>query len=143
MARVQNKTMKKIIITLILVANTVFAIDIHEFKTEQQRLDYQQLTEELRCLVCQNQNIADSDAGLAKDLRNEVAKMVQQDMSQTEITDYLVERYGDFVRYNPPMRADTMALWAMPLLVLFIAGFIVIRTIKKNATSTHTNESDS
>ncbi len=135
--------MKKIIITLILIANTVFAIDIHEFKTEQQRLDYQQLTEELRCLVCQNQNIADSDAGLAKDLRNEVAKMVQQDMSQSEITDYLVERYGDFVRYNPPMRADTIVLWAMPLLVLLIAGFIVIRTIKKNTTSTHTNESDS
>ncbi len=141
MTRVKNKTMKKIIITLILIANTVFAIDIHEFKTEQQRLDYQQLTEELRCLVCQNQNIADSDAGLAKDLRNEVAKMVQQDMSQTEITDYLVERYGDFVRYNPPMRADTIVLWAMPLLILLLAGFIVIRTIKKNANNT-SNESD-
>ena len=142
MTRVQNKTMKKILFTLLLLANTVFAIDIHEFKTEQQRLDYQQLTEELRCLVCQNQNIADSDAGLAKDLRNEVAKMVQKGMSQTEITDYLVERYGDFVRYNPPMRADTIVLWAMPLLILLIAGFIVIRTIKKNANNTTTNESE-
>ena len=134
--------MKKILFTLLLLANTVFAIDIHEFKTEQQRLDYQQLTEELRCLVCQNQNIADSDAGLAKDLRNEVAKMVQKGMSQTEITDYLVERYGDFVRYNPPMRADTIVLWVMPLLILLIAGFIVIRTIKKNANNTTSNESD-
>ncbi len=133
--------MKKILFTLLLFANTAFAIDIHEFKTEQQRLDYQQLTEELRCLVCQNQNIADSDAGLAKDLRNEVAKMVQKDMSQTEITDYLVERYGDFVRYNPPMRADTLVLWFMPLLILLIAGFIVIRTIKKNANNT-SNESN-
>ena len=134
--------MKKTLITILLIANTAFAIDIHEFKTEQQRLDYQQLTEELRCLVCQNQNIADSDAGLAKDLRNEVAKMVQKGMSQTEITDYLVERYGDFVRYNPPMRADTIVLWVMPLLILLIAGFIVIRTIKKNANNTTINESE-
>ena len=134
--------MKKLLLTILLFANTVFAIDIHEFETEQQRLDYQQLTVELRCLVCQNQNIADSDAGLAKDLRNEVAKMVKQDMSQTQITDYLVERYGDFVRYSPPIRFDTIALWVMPLLVLLIAVFIVVRTIKKNANSTTTNESD-
>jgi len=143
--------MKNIIYALLLLANSVFAIDIHEFKTEQQRLDYQQLTEELRCLVCQNQNIADSDAGLAKDLRNEVAKLVKQDMNQTQITDYLVERYGDFVRYDPPMRADTIVLWALPLFVLLLAAFIVIRTIKKNANSPHsqantitnnTNEAD-
>jgi cytochrome c-type biogenesis protein CcmH len=133
--------MKKTLLTLLLIANTVFAIDIHEFANEQQRLDYQQLTEELRCLVCQNQNIADSDAGLAKDLRNEVAKMVKQDMSQAEITDYLVKRYGDFVRYNPPMRADTIVLWVMPLIVLLIAVFMVIRTIKKNA-NTSNNESN-
>lgn len=133
--------MKKTLLTLLLFANTVFAIDVHEFDSEQQRLDYQQLTEELRCLVCQNQNIADSDAGLAKDLRSEVAKMVKQDMSQAEITDYLVKRYGDFVRYNPPMRADTIVLWLMPLIVLLIAIFMVIRTIKKNTKSTN-NESD-
>lgn len=132
-----NKTMKKTFLTLLLFTNIGFSIDVHEFKNEQQRLDYQQLTEELRCLVCQNQNIADSDAGLAKDLRNEVAKMVKQGQSQEQITDYLVKRYGDFVRYNPPMRADTIVLWAMPLLVLLIAVFMVVRTIKKNANSTH------
>lgn len=127
--------MKKTLLTLLILANTVFAIDVHEFANEQQRLDYQQLTEELRCLVCQNQNIADSDAGLAKDLRNEVAKMVKQGQSQEQITDYLVKRYGDFVRYNPPVRADTIVLWLMPLLVLLIAIFMVVRTIKKNANS--------
>jgi cytochrome c-type biogenesis protein CcmH len=131
--------MKKILLTLLLLAHTVFAIDIHQFETEQQRLDYQQLTEELRCLVCQNQNIADSDAGLAKDLRREVAKMIKQGKTQNQITDYMVERYGDFVRYNPPMRADTIALWVLPLLVLFIAAFIMIRTIKK---SNKTSETD-
>jgi len=131
--------MIKILLTLLLLANTVLAIDIHEFETEQQRLDYQQLTEELRCLVCQNQNIADSDAGLAKDLRNEVAKMVKQDMSQVEITDYLAERYGDFVRYSPPMRADTIVLWVLPILVLLIAGFVLIRTIKNAAKKPSSN----
>ena len=67
--------------------------------------------------------------------------MVKQDMSQAEITDYLVKRYGDFVRYNPPMRADTIVLWVMPLIVLLIAVFMVIRTIKKNA-NTSNNESN-
>lgn len=128
--------MKKLLLPLLFISISTFAIDIHEFKTEQQRLDYQQLTEELRCLVCQNQNIADSDAGLAKDLRNEVAKLVKQDMNQTQITDYLVERYGDFVRYNPPMRADTLILWFLPFLVFLIAIFLVVKTIKNNTADT-------
>jgi len=132
--------MKKTLLTLLLLANTIFAIDIHQFETEQQRLDYQQLTEELRCLVCQNQNIADSDAGLAKDLRREVAKMVKQGKTQNQITDYMVVRYGDFVRYSPPMRADTIALWVMPLLVLLIAVFMMIRTIKKNSKNSNNSE---
>ena len=127
-----QQIMKKTILILILFANTLFAIDIHEFETEKQRLDYQQLTEELRCLVCQNQNIADSDAGLAKDLRNEVAKLIKQGQTQTQVTDYMVERYGDFVRYSPPMRADTIVLWVMPFLVLFIAATVLIVTIRRN-----------
>jgi len=132
--------MKKLLLILLLLTTKAFAIDIHEFDNEKQRLDYQQLTEELRCLVCQNQNIADSDAGLAKDLRNEVAKMIKKGDSQNQITDYMVERYGDFVRYNPPMRVDTIILWALPLLVLLIAAFVLIRTIKKN--SANNNEPD-
>jgi cytochrome c-type biogenesis protein CcmH len=116
----------------ILISFNLFAIDIHEFETETQRLDYQQLTEELRCLVCQNQNIADSDAGLAKDLRNEVAKLVKSGQSQSEITDYLTVRYGDFVRYSPPVRIDTILLWVLPFLVLLIAATVLIFTIKRN-----------
>lgn len=136
--------MKKLIIIYLLFVNTTFAIDIHEFESETQRLDYQQLTEELRCLVCQNQNIADSDAGLAKDLRNEVAKLIKQGQDQSQITDYMVDRYGDFVRYSPPMRADTIVLWVMPLLVLLIAGFVLIRTIRNNANNnSNPPESDS
>jgi len=128
--------MKKLILTLILASFSIAAIDTHEFSTEQQRLDYQQLTEELRCLVCQNQNIADSDAGLAKDLRNEVAKLVKQGQDQTQITDYLVVRYGDFVRYSPPVRLDTILLWVLPFLVLVIAASILIMSIKRNQIKT-------
>ena len=76
--------MRKPILIFLFFSAFANAIDIHEFDTEQQRLDYQQLTEELRCLVCQNQNIADYDAGLAKDLRNEVAKMVKQGQNQQQ-----------------------------------------------------------
>ena len=124
--------MKKILLSLLIISNICFAIDIHEFTNEEQRLDYQQLTEELRCLVCQNQNIADSDAGLAKDLRNEVAKLIKQGQDQTQITDYMVQRYGDFVRYSPPMRLDTIMLWVMPFIVLLIAGIILVVSIKRN-----------
>ena len=130
--------MKKILI-LILLSFSAIAIDIHEFESETQRLDYQQLTEELRCLVCQNQNIADSDAGLAKDLRNEVAKLVKSGQSQSEITDYLVVRYGDFVRYSPPVRIDTILLWVLPFLVLLIAATVLIFTIKRNQNNKESN----
>ncbi|VAW36058.1 Cytochrome c heme lyase subunit CcmL [hydrothermal vent metagenome] len=127
--------MKKLLFLLTLLSGITSAIDIHEFETEQQRLDYQQLTEELRCLVCQNQNISGSDAGLAKDLRNEVAKLVRQGQSQTQITDYMVQRYGDFVRYSPPIRIDTIILWVLPFMVLIIAAIILIISIRKNKTN--------
>ena len=125
--------MKKLLLILLVSTFSVMAIDIHEFDTEEQRQDYKQRTEELRCLVCQNQNIADSDAGLAKDLRNEVAKLIKQGQNQVQITDYLVQRYGEFVTYNPPMGTDTIVLWVMPLLVLIIAIFVLIRSIRNNS----------
>lgn len=139
----KKTNMKKLHLLLLILTFSVNAIDIHEFDNEEQRLDYQQLTEELRCLVCQNQNIADSDAGLAKDLRNEVAKLIKQGQNQIQITDYMVQRYGDFVRYSPPMRTDTLILWVMPLLVFLIAAFVLIRGIKRNSTTPNQSEGDS
>jgi len=137
------KKLQLLLIPLLILAFSTSAIDIHEFETEEQRLDYQQLTEELRCLVCQNQNIADSDAGLAKDLRNEVAKLIKQGQNQIQITDYMVKRYGEFVTYSPPMGADTIVLWVMPLLVFLIAAFVLIRGIKRNSTQANHSEDDS
>ena len=80
------------------------------------------LSQELRCLVCQNQTLADSAAPLAEDLRQEIREKITEGMSDKEITDYLVARYGNFVRYRPPVESQTLLLWVGPSLLL-IAGF--------------------
>ena len=82
------------------------------------------LSEELRCLVCQNQTLADSNAELAVDLRREVEKMVAAGRSNDQIKTYLVERYGDFVLYKPPMQANTIALWFAPFVLLLIGAIV-------------------
>jgi len=83
------------------------------------------LASELRCLVCQNQTIADSNAPLAEDLRNQVREKMRQGASDSEIVDYMVARYGDFVLYRPPFKTTTLLLWFGPLLLLG-AGFVVL-----------------
>jgi cytochrome c-type biogenesis protein CcmH len=80
----------------------------------------QALTEELRCLVCQNQSLADSHAELAIDLKNQVREKMKQGMTNEQIVEYMVARYGDFVLYRPPMKATTLFLWFGPLLLLVI-----------------------
>lgn len=81
------------------------------------------LSSELRCLVCQNQSIADSDADLATDLKNEIRVMIQTGKTDAQILDFMTERYGDFVRYNPPVKTNTLILWVAPA-VFFAIGFI-------------------
>jgi len=83
------------------------------------------LASELRCLVCQNQTIADSNAPLAEDLRNQVREKMRQGSSNSEIIDYMVARYGDFVLYRPPLKLTTVLLWFGPLLLL-AAGFAIL-----------------
>ena len=80
---------------------------------------------ELRCLVCQNQTLADSNAPLAVDLRDQIREQMQQGASERDVVDYMVARYGDFVRYRPPFKAATVLLWAGPAL-LVMAGFIAL-----------------
>jgi cytochrome c-type biogenesis protein CcmH len=86
------------------------------------------ITAELRCLVCQNQTIADSHADLAIDLRQQVREMLQKGMTNQQITDYMTERYGDFVLYRPPFKSTTALLWIGPgaLLVLGLAGLVLV-----------------
>ena len=88
------------------------------------------LSNELRCLVCQNQTIADSNAELAVDLRNQVRKQLSEGKSDREILDYMVQRYGEFVLYRPPLSYKTILLWAGPFLLLLIAMFILVQQIR-------------
>lgn len=89
------------------------------------------LAVELRCLVCQNQTLADSNAPLAEDLRREVREMIAKNMSDQEIIDFLVERYGDFVLYRPPLRATTTLLWIGPFLLLAVAGTALVLAVRR------------
>jgi cytochrome c-type biogenesis protein CcmH len=86
-----------------------------------------QLAEQLRCLVCQNQTIADSNAELAVDLRMQIREQIEQGKSDADITDFMVERYGDFVLYRPPVKASTWLLWFGPLALLLLGIVVLIR----------------
>lgn len=92
---------------------------------------YRRFTQELRCLVCQNQNIADSNAPLANDLREQVKAQILAGRSDAEITRYVTDRYGDFVLYNPPFKASTAALWAAPFVLLALALGVAWRLLRR------------
>jgi cytochrome c-type biogenesis protein CcmH len=97
---------------------------INTFKTSEQEFQYKELLEVLRCPKCQNQNIADSDATIAVDIRTKVYDLTVSGKTQPEIIDYMVERYGDFVSYKPPVRSNTLLLWLLPVLI-FVVSVIV------------------
>lgn len=92
---------------------------------------YERLTHEVRCLVCQNQTIADSSAPLAADLRNEIRLMLAAGRSETEVKTFLLDRYGDFVLYKPRFKASTAMLWLAPLLLLLVGGIALRRIIQR------------
>lgn len=96
---------------------------------------YYALLDELRCLVCQNQTIAESDAHLAKDLRDEVKKMLQAGATDSEITEFMVNRYGDFVLYRPPVKPRTWLLWFGPLVFLVIALAALAQVVRKQKSA--------
>ena len=101
------------------------------FATKAEEQHFKDLLVELRCLVCQNQSLADSDSELAHDLRLEVYDMVQQGRNDAQIIDFLVERYSDFVLYNPPMKPSTYLLWFGPFVLLVIAAFLLLNAIRR------------
>lgn len=101
------------------------------FPSEAEARHFRDLLAELRCLVCQNQSLADSDAELAHDLRAEVYEMIQEGRSDAQIIEFLVDRYGDFVLYNPPLKRSTYLLWFGPFVLLVVAGFLLIRAVRR------------
>jgi cytochrome c-type biogenesis protein CcmH len=101
------------------------------FASTEQEARFKHLTIELRCLVCQNQNLADSDAPLAQDLRKEIFDMLQAGKGDEEIKTFMVDRYGDFVLYRPPVQGNTLLLWVMPALFLFVGAIAVVVAVRK------------
>lgn len=101
------------------------------FRNEIDERRYKAMVEELRCLVCQNQTIAASDADLAKDLRDRVYAMIDAGRSDQEIVDYMVQRYGEFVLYRPPLSINTILLWAGPFALGVVALGMLIRRVRR------------
>ena len=117
---------------IIFCVSLCFAADRYPFKTQQQAAQFATLTQQLRCLVCQNETIADSNAGLADDLRKQVYEQVLMGKSNQAIIRYLVARYGDFVRFDPPVDKRTYVLWYGPFAILvlgFVCLFFAIRKL--------------
>ncbi len=109
------------------------SIEVYTFDNKEQEKQYHSLIEDLRCLVCQNQNIAESNAELAKDMRRKTYEMIKQGQSETEISEYMVTRYGDFVLYRPPFNPMTWLLWFGPVLVFVFGVIYVIRLMKSQS----------
>ena len=105
------------------------SIEAYQFESAEMEADYNQLVNELRCLVCQNQNLAGSDADLARDLRRETYDMLNQGKSQQQVIDFMVERYGDFVLYRPQFKSTTYLLWLGPFLLLLCVLVLLVRRL--------------
>ncbi len=115
-------------------APAAFAIDTQPaFADPALQHRYETLNRELRCLVCQNQPIADSNAGLAVDLRREVKSMIEAGRTDDEIRTFMTDRYGDFVLYKPPVTARTYLLWAAPVILLAIALYAIFTIVRRRA----------
>jgi cytochrome c-type biogenesis protein CcmH len=116
-----------LIFSLIIPATFAESMDLYPFPRASQQQQFQGLINQLRCMVCQNQNLADSNADLAKDLRRQVYEMVLANKSDQEIKQYMISRYGDFILFKPPFKIQTMVLWLAPFLFLLIGLLILWR----------------
>lgn len=137
--------MRIILMALMLLAGVSGShaenFDVYPFETTGEEARFDALIAELRCPKCQNQSIADSNAPIAQDLRARTYELVRDGRSDEEIITHLTERYGDFIRYRPPLNAVTVLLWIGPFLLLLLAGTVIVlrlrrRTLLRAATST-------
>jgi len=112
------------VLVLLLLSSAAWAADDLDKRTAA-------LAEELRCLVCQNQTLAESNAPLAVDLRNQVREQLAQGASEREVREFMVARYGDFVLYKPPFKASTAALWLGPFALLLVGIVLLVRRVRR------------
>ena len=122
-------------IIFILVAQlslpVLAVVETYEFNSEELRGRYNDLLFELRCPKCQNQNLADSDAAIAADLREQVYRLLNDNKTDAEVKAYLVARYGDFVLYNPPVNKHTVMLWLLPASGLIIGMVVIFMLVRR------------
>ena len=127
--------MKRTLPALLLLSFSLVAIaagvEPRAFDRPEQEARYRALIAELRCLVCQNQTIADSNADLANDFRREIRKLIGEGKSDNEILEFMVARYGDFVRYRPPVKGTTILLWAGPGVLLVIGLAVLVSYLRR------------
>lgn len=114
-----------------LLGSAALAVDTTVMEDPKLQVRYRSLTHELRCMQCQNQSIADSPVGLASDLRRQVQEQLIAGKSDSEIRDYMVERYGNFILFSPPFTGGTAWVWIAPLLVVFGGIFVAVRIVRQ------------
>ncbi len=132
--------MKKIFFLMLLVfSQSLFAIDPMDYRSAEEEQRFRALAAELRCVMCQNQSLADSNAMIAKDLRIELLSLIREGKTDTEIKQFMVSRYTDFVLYEPPMRPGTWLLWFGPLLMLGIGAVSIFIIVKKRSVAMSAN----
>ena len=134
--------MKKtwLFLTALLFSSVAFsAIDALNFSSSQQESDYHQLTQSLRCPQCQNNNIADSNATIAVDMRGKVFELLQEGKNRNEVVDYMIQRYGNFVTYDPPMTMSTIVLWIAPILLVLIGILFVFKRKSKSLSAVNSD----
>ena len=125
--------MKRLFLAIFLICLAVpgYAIDEGQaFDDPEMQARYERIISEVRCLVCQNQTIRDSNVFLASDLRREIRRLLAEGNSDAEISEFLVTRYGDFVLYRPPMRGKTLILWIAPFLLIGFGIIVIIRVLR-------------
>lgn len=110
--------------------------DMYPMETPEQQERFYELLSELRCPKCQNQNIVDSDAPIAEDMRNEVYRMIQEGAGDDEVVESLVDRFGEFVRYKPSFDRRTALLWLLPAIVVFIGVIVVVVIVRRSQRDT-------
>jgi cytochrome c-type biogenesis protein CcmH len=128
--------MKKLFFLVLLIfSQALCAMDPMDYRSTEEEQRFRSLAAELRCVMCQNQSLADSNAMIAKDLRLELLSLIREGKSDDEIKQFMVNRYTDFVLYEPPMRPGTWLLWFGPLLILAIGGISIFVIVKKRSAA--------
>jgi cytochrome c-type biogenesis protein CcmH len=128
---------------IVLASGLAYAIDAGDaFEDPAMQARYEKISSEVRCLVCQNQTIKDSNAFLADDLRREIRRLLQEGKSDAEVYDFLVTRYGDFVLYRPRMSGKTLVLWIAPLFLIAVGGIVAVKVVSGRMSKSIDDDTD-